>query len=115
MSEEKNIERSGKEQGTSNKPEAKQPATSNQQQQTSNLKPETTNMETHAHHLHKAPGKKWTHYLFEFLMLFLAVFCGFLAENFREHQVEKERGRQYILSLYEDLKADTTRLGLLII
>lgn len=40
-------------------------------------------------------------------MLFLAVFCGFLAENFREHQVEKERGRQYILSLYEDLKTDT--------
>jgi len=38
-------------------------------------------METHAHHLHKAPGKKWTHYLFEFFMLFLAVFCGFLAEN----------------------------------
>jgi hypothetical protein len=66
-------------------------------------------METHAHHLHKAPGKKWTHYLFEFLMLFLAVFCGFLAENFREHRVEKERGRQYALSFYEDLKEDTVR------
>jgi hypothetical protein len=27
--------------------------------------------------------KKWTHYFWEFLMLFLAVFCGFLAENLR--------------------------------
>ncbi len=69
-------------------------------------------MEVHAHtHTER---KKWTHYLWEFLMLFLAVFCGFLAENFREHQIEKERGKQYIQSLYEDLKADTTRLGLLI-
>ena len=38
-------------------------------------------METHAHHPHTAPGKKWTHYFFEFFMLFLAVFAGFLAEN----------------------------------
>jgi hypothetical protein len=69
-------------------------------------------MEVHSHT--HTPQKKWTHYLWEFLMLFLAVFCGFLAENFREHQVEKERGKQYLESLYEDLKADTTRLGLLI-
>ena len=46
-------------------------------------------METHAHHLHKSPGHGWKHYLFEFLMLFLAVFAGFLAENKREHIVEK--------------------------
>ena len=26
------------------------------------------------------PRKKWTHYFREFLMLFPAVFCGFLAE-----------------------------------
>ncbi len=42
-------------------------------------------MDTHAHHLHHAPGKRIWHYFYEFLMLFLAVFCGFLAENFREH------------------------------
>jgi hypothetical protein len=28
------------------------------------------NMETHAQHLHKAPGQGWKHYFFEFLMLF---------------------------------------------
>src|SRR6476469_7692645 len=64
-------------------------------------------METHAHHLHKAPGKKWTHYLFEFLMLFLAVFCGFLAENFREHQVEHKREKQFARELYDEFLADS--------
>jgi hypothetical protein len=47
-------------------------------------------------------------------MLFLAVFCGFLTENFREHQIEKDRAKQYIISLYEDLKSDTTRIDQLI-
>jgi hypothetical protein len=62
-------------------------------------------MEVH-HHLHTA-RKRWTHYFWEFLMLFLAVFCGFLAENFREHQVEKYRGKQYVYSFYRDLKTYT--------
>lgn len=62
-------------------------------------------MEVHAHtHTER---KKIKHYLFEFLMLFLAVFAGFLAENIREHKVEKDRERIYIKNLYEDLKADT--------
>jgi hypothetical protein len=63
-------------------------------------------METHAHHLHKAPGNKFWHFFFEFLMLFLAVFCGFLAENLREHRVEKNREKQFMRSLVGDLKAD---------
>jgi hypothetical protein len=46
-------------------------------------------MEVH-HHAHTA-RKKWTHYFWEFLMLFLAVFAGFLAENQREHIVEHQR------------------------
>jgi hypothetical protein len=62
-------------------------------------------MEVHAHT--HSPRKKWTHYFWEFLMLFLAVFCGFLAENVREHQVEKNREKQYIRSFIEDLEADT--------
>ena len=69
-------------------------------------------MELHAH-THPASGgtrKKWTHYFWEFLMLFLAVFCGFLAENFREHQVEHQREKQFMGSLAEDLETDTTEL-----
>jgi len=62
-------------------------------------------MEVHAH-THTA-RKKFTHYLWEFLMLFLAVFCGFLAENQREHLVENQREKQFVLSLLQDLKTDT--------
>ena len=70
-------------------------------------------MEVHAH-THTA-RKKWTHYFWEFLMLFLAVFCGFLAENKREHYVEHHRANQYAKSLLADLRQDTAelRLGLI--
>ena len=58
------------------------------------------------HHHTQTPRKKWTHYLWEFLMLFLAVFCGFLAENLREHFIEQRREKQYVISFIEDLKSD---------
>jgi hypothetical protein len=65
-------------------------------------------MEVHAHtHTER---KQWTHYLWEFLMLFLAVFCGFLAENQREHMVEHKREKQFIVTMLEDLKSDTSQL-----
>jgi hypothetical protein len=65
-------------------------------------------MEVHAHS-HTA-RKKWTHYFWEFLMLFLAVFCGFLAEYQLEHTIEKGREKQYMISLLEDLQIDTAML-----
>ena len=69
-------------------------------------------MEVHAHtHTER---KKWTHYLWEFFMLFLAVFCGFLAENQREHIVEHRREKTYMSSFVEDLKLDTIQLNNLI-
>jgi len=40
-------------------------------------------------------------------MLFLAVFCGFLAEYQLEHKIEKQREKKFIISFIEDLKADT--------
>ena len=40
-------------------------------------------------------------------MLFLAVFCGFLAEYQLEHKIEKDREKVYIKNMYKDLKADT--------
>lgn len=65
-------------------------------------------MEVH-HHAH-TERKKWTHYFWEFLMLFLAVFAGFLAENQREHFVENRRERVYINSIAEDLRQDINQL-----
>ena len=66
-------------------------------------------MEVH-HHAHTA-RKKWTHYFWEFLMLFLAVFCGFMAENQREHMIEHRREKEYMRSLIEDLQTDTSNLN----
>ena len=66
-------------------------------------------MEVHAHS-HTA-RKKWTHYLWEFLMLFLAVFCGFLAEYKLEQTIEHHKEREYIESMMEDLQNDTTKLS----
>ena len=40
-------------------------------------------------------------------MLFLAVFCGFLAENQREHMIEHKRAKELAKNLLEDLKSDT--------
>ena len=66
-------------------------------------------MEVH-HHAH-TERKKWKHYLWEFLMLFLAVFCGFLAEYQLEHKIERDREKQYIQSLFEDLKENDKTIG----
>ncbi|HEX4851272.1 MAG TPA: hypothetical protein VFV08_10715 [Puia sp.] len=65
------------------------------------------NMEVHKHPHHITHKKKWGEYLLEFFMLFLAVFLGFIAENVREHEVEKKHEKVFIKSLLEDLKLDT--------
>ena len=62
-------------------------------------------MEVHAH-THTA-RKKWTQYFWEFIMLFLAVFCGFLAEYQLEHKIERDRSKELAKSLYEEFKSDS--------
>ena len=66
-------------------------------------------MEVHAHS-HTA-RKKWTHYFWEFLMLFLAITLGFLVENQREHYIENLRAKEYSKSLVQDLQNDTTAIN----
>jgi hypothetical protein len=65
-------------------------------------------MEVH-HHAHTS-RKKWTHYFWEFLMLFMAVTLGFFVENQREHYIEHQREKQFIRSLYNDIKRDTANM-----
>jgi len=65
-------------------------------------------MEVH-HHAH-TPRKKWSHYFWEFLMLFLAVFCGFLAEYKLETTIEKHRETDYINGFVNNLKTDRNTL-----
>ena len=40
-------------------------------------------------------------------MLFLAVFCGFLAEYKLEHVIEDQREKEYMRTMMEDLKSDS--------
>ena len=77
---------------------------------TINPNQETENMEVH-HHSHSHGKKNWKSYIWEFLMLFLAVFCGFLAEYQLEQTIEKHRGKEVVISLVEDVKKDTALLN----
>ena len=68
-------------------------------------------MEVH-HHTHHP--KKWKEYLTEFLMLFLAVSMGFIAENVREKYTENERSNELMHAFISDLKENQTQLDSII-
>ncbi|MBY0433812.1 MAG: hypothetical protein K2U26_06850 [Cyclobacteriaceae bacterium] len=51
--------------------------------------------------------KDWKKYLFEFLLIFLAVFLGFLADNIRENYTEQQQAISLAKSFYEELKNDS--------
>jgi len=91
-----------------NNPSTDEPIAEAEQPITHNTQPVTEqDMEVH-HHTHTAHGKKnWKSYFWEFLMLFLAVFCGFLAEYQLEHKIERDRAKELARSFYEELKADS--------
>lgn len=85
-----------------------------QETETENTQQDLDTMEVH-HHAHNPAEphhkKNWKAYGWEFLMLFLAVFCGFLAEYQLEHKIESDRGRQYVLSMIEDLQSDSLKIN----
>jgi hypothetical protein len=62
------------------------------------------------HHHSKTARQHFWHYAFEFLMLFLAVSLGFLAENMREHDVENRREKQLMHSLLKDVRSDIIQI-----
>ena len=65
-------------------------------------------MEVHHHPKHNHQPKKWKSYFLEFLMIFLAVTMGFIAENIREHFVLKKHEKESMVSLVRDLNNDIT-------
>ena len=69
-------------------------------------------MEVH-HHSHHP--KKWKEYVTEFLMLFLAVSMGFVAENLREKHIENERAEELIHAFIIDIKENQKQLDSLIV
>ncbi len=90
--------------------ENKTVAEENIQHSTPNIQHNKENMEVH-HHGHVHEKKKWKEYLFQFFMLFLAVFCGFLAENHREHYIEDLREEEIAKALYTELLEDSVALA----
>jgi hypothetical protein len=67
-------------------------------------------MEVH-HHPHVAK-KNFKEYSLEFLMIFLAVTMGFIAESYREHLSDRTKEKEYIKSMVEDLETDSAFLEL---
>ncbi len=70
------------------------------------------NPEMEVHHHARDPAaphhkKNWKSYFWEFLMLFLAVFCGFLAEYQLEHKIEGDREKEYAKALFDEMYADS--------
>ena len=62
-------------------------------------------MEVHHPH-HPTHKKKWSEYLLEFFMLFLAVTLGFFAENIREHMTEKNKTKELLEVVAKDFEKD---------
>src|SRR6266542_3300499 len=58
--------------------------------------------------------KNFKEYLPEGLMIFLAVTLGFFAENIRENLADRNREKEYINSIIEDLKTDSANLHFII-
>jgi len=54
----------------------------------------------------KNKSKNWKGYFVEFIMLFLAVSLGFMADNFREKLSERTKENEYIQSMIEDVEED---------
>jgi len=69
-------------------------------------------MEVHHHpHLPHGEKKKFKEYFLEFIMIFLAVTMGFIAENIREHLSNHSKEKMYIIGIKKDLAADTASLN----
>jgi len=61
-------------------------------------------MEVHHHpNLPHGEKKKFKEYFLEFLMIFLAVTMGFIAENIREHFSEQKAVRQYLQTFSQEV------------
>src|SRR4029077_15146472 len=95
-----------------NIPENKQKITSPADNENNSAKESV--MEVHKHPHHVTHKQKWGGYFLEFLMLFLAVFLGFIAENIRDNYVERQRAKEFAQSLYDDLKKDSAALNYVI-
>src|SRR5205814_527842 len=66
-------------------------------------------MEVH-HHPH-VQKKNFKEYFLEFVMIFLAVTLGFFAEGIRESISDHSKEKEFILSMMQDLRDDTSSIS----
>ena len=76
------------------------------------LNDKSTEMEVHHHPELDHKKKKFREYFLEFLMIFLAVTLGFIAENVRESIGDRRKEKNFIESLMQDLKTDTAKIAI---
>ncbi|HEX3007769.1 MAG TPA: hypothetical protein VHO90_09160 [Bacteroidales bacterium] len=67
-------------------------------------------MKVHNHPDTHLKPSKWKDYILQFVMIFLAVSMGFLAENFRQYLTERSKEKQYIESMVRNVKEDISSL-----
>lgn len=102
MEENSKISEENIEDSTNKEPDTLDESNSSIESEKINQKPKI--MEVHHHpDLHHKP-KKWKEYFLEFIMIFLAVSMGFIAENIRESILNKEKELNYLENLVWDLK-----------
>lgn len=63
----------------------------------------------HTHH------KKWTQYVWDFILLFIAITLSFFVENRREHFIEHKRLKKYLTNIQQDVKSNIASLDSLIL
>jgi hypothetical protein len=104
--------KNGQRQNVPHNPEHSEKIMQNISQESVNAKSQSENPENMEVHPHPdSHGKKpWKAYFFEFFMLFLAVFCGFLAEYQLEHKLERDREKQFIISMVKELQEDLVQI-----
>jgi hypothetical protein len=117
MSEEQNIERSA-EDGKSESPEEvhsnillEQIISSVESSDQTSAIPKSAIKEMEVHHHPNVEKKNFKEYFLEFVMIFLAVTLGFIAENIREDITEHHRAKTFAASMIQDIKADTMQLA----
>jgi hypothetical protein len=63
------------------------------------------------HHHPKVEKRRFKEYFLEFIMILIAVILGFFAENLRESISNCYKEKEYIHSLIEDIKKDTSNIN----
>src|ERR1035438_2735349 len=102
MSEEEKMDSSPKGRSTESPKEVNDENSNvNEESLTTNDNPQMKNMEVH-HHPH-VEKKGFREYFLEFLMIFLAVTLGFIAENIREHFADVRTEKEYLSSFKQQL------------